>query len=160
MTKRNPLKDYGLSQEETPSDSYLNMQSRKVSRIVNPDGTVQEIPTRTKISSPGENGEYVETEVSTVILDAAGRSIPSDLSNVMISHSGLFIGLNDPRATCTSIFHPSKRSRTILVGYDGHLVPGGAICSNCQGTKNFFYIVFGILGLGLVYGLYRALGYF
>lgn len=155
---RNPLRDENQPQEQTKGEQITNLSRQQVVQFVDSEGNVRMVPLRCHESLMGPDGRYVDTEVTNVPLDPAGNPMPPDPSSVVISHSGLFIGPDDQRAICTSIFHPGNRSRNILLGQDGALAAGGAVCSVCQCRKNTIYLILGILGLGAVMGIYQAVG--
>jgi hypothetical protein len=157
---RNPLKDENQLYEATKGKDIINSRIQKIMRIHNQDGSVQEYVTNVRDSMPDQNGGYVDTELTNVMTDHAGNPLPEDTKSVRISHSGLFIGSLEQLATCSSRFHSANRSRNILVGQDGRLIPQGAICSHCDFLLGTVYIALVILGIGVIYGLYKAVGFF
>jgi hypothetical protein len=160
MSPRNPLNDENQPQEQIKGEKAVNLKTHKVVRFIEPDGSVREILQSSHDSRPDQEGRYVDIHVDHVVSDPGGNPLPKDPTNVVISNSGLFIGPDDQRAFCTSIFHSHSRSRNILVGQDGAITARGAICSYCQNWWTTIYFGLGILGLGLVYGLFKTAWFF
>ena len=160
MPPRNSLREDNQPQDPIEGDEIINVRSQRVARIVSPDGIVQEVLMGSKLSVPGENGTYVDTELVNIQTDGVGNPLPDDPRKVTFSHSGLYITSPDQFASCTSRFHPPNRSRNILIGQDGRHVEGGALCSHCDAWINTIYMVLGIFGIGLTLGLFKATGIF
>jgi hypothetical protein len=154
--RRNPLRDGNQPFETLKGDKIINVRNQKVVRIPTQDGNIQEIVLNESTSEPDGNGNYFDRELINQITDHAGNPLPEDPRSVIFSHSGLYITSPELRVICTSILHPQNRSRNILLGQDGREVPGGAICSRCDYWLTTIYITLGIVGVGLIYGLYKA----
>ncbi len=160
MPPRNSLREDNQSQDPMEGDEIINVRSQRVARIVGPDGNIQEVLMGSKISRPDVDGSYIDTELVNIQTDNAGNPLPDDPRTVIFSHSGLYITSPEQLASCTSRFHTPNRSRNILVGQDGRHVEGGAVCSHCDAWINTIYMGFGIIGIGLTLGLFRATGIF
>ena len=160
MARRNALREDDHPREEITGDTIINTRTQSITRLLDPQGNVQEFVTRVTDSRPDEAGEYVDTELINVPFDRAGNPLPEDPRKARISHSGFYIGPQDKYATCTSWLHPPGRSRKILVGQDGSEVPGGAICSWCRFCLTTIYLALGILALGAIVGIFEGAGWF
>ena len=157
---RNTLRDGNQPLEAVKGEKIINIRNQKILRAPTQDGNFQEIVMNESTSEPDGTGSYIDKQFINQITDHAGNPLPEDPRSSIISHSGLYITPTDQRSHCTSILHPQNRSRNILLGQDGREVPGGAICSNCDYWWRTIYIALGILGMGIIYGLYKGAGLF
>ena len=156
---RNSLNDGNQPFEPGKRKKINNLLTRKMVRLVNQNGDTQEFDIEEKVSSPNDNGTYVDSEVHSVHLDHAGNTLPEDLRSFSISHSGT-ITSEKSKANCSHWLH-FNGSRIIHIGQDGRLTPNGvAICSRCASRMRFIYLIAGILGFGVVFGLYKGVGLF
>jgi len=162
MSNRNPLVEGGQPQEPIAGEKVAsNIRTQKLVRFLGPDGSEREITTDIHDSRPDQQGGYFDSEVSNILIDQGGNPMPENPRDLVISHSGLFIASPEQRGICNSILHLSSRSRNILIGQDGYISDEGmARCSYCQGVLTSIYIVLGILGLGLIMGVYKGVGLF
>ena len=160
MPKRNTLRKENQPQDIIEGDEIITSTSQRVVRITSPNGDVQQIIMGGHTSAPGENGSYTDTELINLQTDHAGNPLPEEPRSVRLSHTGLYISSPEQLAHCTSFFHSRNRSTNILIGQDGRLVEGGATCSHCESWINTIYIVLGIIGVGLVIGLFKGAGIF
>jgi hypothetical protein len=161
MPPRNPLRENDHPREQTKGKDILNTRSQRVARIVGQDGNVQEYIMDVHHSWLDGNGGHIDDELINVITDQAGNPLPEDPRSVIRSHSDLFITSPEQFATCTSWLHGNRHSRNILVGQDGRPLPGGgAICSRCDTWVKTIYLALGILGVGLILGIWRGAGLF
>ena len=155
---RNSLKDGSPAFEPEKGKKIVNIITRKVVRLVNPDGKYQTFNVEENISKPSEDGTYIDSEIQIVNVDRAGNPLPKDLRTASISNSDILTP-KENKATCTFWLH-FNGSRNIYIGQDGHETNGGAICSRCESLLHFIYLIAGILGLGVVFGLYKGVGLF
>lgn len=160
MPPRNSLRSDNNIQDPIDGDEIINSTVRRVVRITDGNGNVRDLVVGGHTSALGENGEYADTELIGIQTDRAGNLLPEDPHALTLSHSGLFIKNNDQRTSCTSWFHGHNTSRNILIGQDGRLIEGGAICSNCDALLNSIYIALGIIACGIVIGVYKGAGFF
>ena len=157
---RNTLGNGNQPFEAVKGEKIINIRKQKVVRIPTQDGNFQEIVMNEITSEPDGTGSFLDRELINQITDHGGNPLPEDPRSAIISHSGLYITSRDQLSHCTSILHPHNRSRNILIGQDGRLTPGGAICSRCDYWLTTIYITLGIVGVGFIWGLYKAVGSF
>jgi hypothetical protein len=162
MARRNPLREEDeIPREVRTGDTIINTRTQSITQLVDAQGNVRQFVTKVTDSRPDDAGGFTDSELIRVPFDSAGNPLPEDPRKVRISHSGLYIGPEDKQAICTSWLHPPGRSRNILVGQDGHELPGGgAICSSCRFWLTTIYLGIGILALGLIIGLFKGAGWF
>ena len=158
MPPRNQLRQNNMPQEpQMGQDIPSNMITRKLVRFLSADGTAKEITTATTESRSDERGIYVDNHTTNVLFDQAGNPLPKDPTNVVASHTGLFIPSPEFRGLCTSMFHPPNRPKNIYIGQDGYQIGEGRFrCSCCHEIVVTLRVFFGILALGLVVGIYRG----
>lgn len=158
---RNPLRGDGQPREQLTGDKFINLRTQKRVRMPGPDGNMIEVTTMENETSPDVNGNYLDTETTYLVTDAAGSVIPSDPRMVLgFSHSGLVITAPEEAAVCSSWFHPSNRSRTIKLGHDGHSTSTGAICSICAQRLYMVSILAFIFCIAVVWGVWKGAGLF
>jgi len=155
---RNPLKEEN-PQKEINGEQIVNVKTQKVVRISDQNRNVQYIVIEEYNSYPDKDGSFIDSSLSNVITDDAGNPLPQDPRSVTISRSGLYISSKEQLAHCNSFLHFSP-NRNILLGQDGRRTSRGAICSQCEFWLNSIYIFLGILGVGLVIGLYKGTSFF
>jgi hypothetical protein len=161
MPPRNPLREDGEPREQLRGGEIINTRTQRLSRIIGPDGVVQDIVTDIHDSRPDENGNYLVTDVINVATDYAGNTFPKDPHSLeAISYSGLFIKSQDQRSECTSRLHPHNLSRIICLGHDGRLTANGAICARCDFWLTTIYLALTIVGVGVALGIYKVTGWF
>jgi len=162
MPPRNPLREEGgQPREQVDGKDFINLKTSKKITIHGADGNTQEHKVSENKSAPDKNGTFSDDETIHLIPDAAGRLMPEDPRDIIaISDSGLFITDPDQLATCTSWLHSGNRSRTILLGQDGRATPRGAICSHCDSILTTLFLAIGILGLGVILGIWKGSGLF
>lgn len=160
MPARNILQEDDNVQEIMEGDEIVNSTSQKIVRITDLNGNVQQIIMGEHTTAPDENGSYIDTELINVQTDWAGNPLPEDPRSIILSHTGLYIPSREQLTSCTSRFHPAHRSRNIFIGIDGRLKEEGAICTHCDSWINSIYIVIGIIGAGLIIGLFGGVGLF
>ena len=160
MPRRNPFEE-SQPREQVKGEEIINTRTQRMTRIIGPDGIVQEFVTDLHDSRPDENGGYIDTEVTNVITDHAGNTFPEDPHSLeAISYSGLFVNSQEQRAMCTSRLH-GNGPRNILIGQDGRLTSNGtAICSRCDFWLGTIYFTIGVLVLGVILGIWRGAGIF
>jgi hypothetical protein len=153
----NPLKEDANPQEVKKGESITNLNNQKSFKMIMPDGTIRTFITTENSSGIEQNGQGTTTETTYVLFDPAGNPMPLDPRKLILSHSGCFILTPEQRAICTSIFH-SRPNRNILIGQDGYLLGNGrAVCGHCQSIRTTILVVLGILGIGIFWGLLKAL---
>ena len=155
---RNPFSQPN-PQEEHRGDSISQLNKRKVLRIRGEDGDIQDIVAEGRRSIPDGQGGLIVDEYVNYQPDIAGNPIPQDLRNMYISHFGLYTP-SEKAAMCSSRFHPSGISRNIFVGQDGKRTESGAICSRCIAWHVFIKLLLGVIGSGVLIGLFRGAGIF
>ena len=148
---RNPFSQPN-PQEEHRGDSISRLNRRKILRIIDEDGNVQEIVVEGRVSMPDGQGGIVVDEYVNYQADSAGNPIPQNFRQLCISHSGLYTPL-EKAAMCASRFHPPGVSRNIFVGQDGKRTESGAICSRCIAWHLFIKLLLGVIGVGTLTGL-------
>ena len=163
MPKRNPLRENGglPPREQVKGEDIINTRTQRMVRLTGPDGDVQEIVMDAHDSRPDQNGGYIDSEFINLQTDVAGKILPKDPHEITaLSHTGLYIDSPEKLAICSSIFHGSA-SRSILIGFDGRLLPNGrAICSRCEFWLRTVYSVLGIFSIGVILGIWRGAGIF
>ena len=152
--KRNTLQDGNQPHKQIKGDAIINTERKEIVIINGLDFTREE-----SVIKPDGNGNYVETKKTHLICDHAGNPVPENLQSTILSWTGLNIPSEENRALCTSMFHSSRYSKNIYEGHDGRLTPGGAICSRCDYWLTTIYIALGIVGIGVIYGLFKAVGF-
>ena len=152
--KRNTLRDGNQPHEPIKGDKIINTERKEIVTINGQEFTREESCTK-----PDKDGNYVDTKTTHLLCDHAGNPLPEDLGSTIRSWSGLYIPSEDKRALCTSFFHSNRFSRNIYIDQDGRLTPSGAICSRCDYLLTSIYIALGILGIGVIYGLFKAVGF-
>ena len=148
-------------QQQTQPDMLTNIANVKANRLTLPDGTMVTVPVSEQSSQPGDNGTYIDTQISHVNYDRDGN--PMDMSspeNTTISHSGLYITTANSKGLCSSSFHPRHLSRTVLIGSDGGYINGRLYCSRCMTRINCMLWFMSVLGLAAIAGVYKAFGWF
>lgn len=161
MPPRNPLRDDDQPQKVIRGETFTNLRTEQVARIIGPDGAVTEMDLGSVDSRLDPNGGYVDRTETNIYSDQAGNILPEDGRPVALSHTGLFITTPEQLTQCTSVLHFPWQSRNILVGQDGQVLDENhAICSHCQANLTTIYIVLGILVLGVVIGLLQGTGVF
>jgi hypothetical protein len=148
---RNTLRDGNQPQEQTKGDKIINVVTKETVTINGQEFTREEAVTK-----PDENGNYVDTKKTHLIFDHGGNQLPEDPQSAILSWTGLIIPSEDKRALCTSFFHSNRYSKNIYIGQDGRLTPNGAICSRCDYRLTTIYIALGIVGIGFMWGLFKA----
>ena len=158
MPPKNPLKEDEFPQEPAKGESITNLNKQKIVRVTLPNGQIlTSINSETDLNK-GPNGQYTDAEITNVVIDQFGNPMVLDPNNFSVSHTGLFITSPQMKAVCTSIFHRNP-NKNILIGQDGRLLGnGGGICNHCQNILYIIYTVLGIFGIGVIIGLYKALG--
>ena len=158
MSPRNPLKEDTHPQEVQKGEIITNLNTQKSIKMIMPDGSIRTFITVEKHSGVGKDGLGADSETTYVAFDPAGNPIPMDPRNLILSHTGCYIPTPEQRAICTSIFH-SNPNRNIYIGQDGYVLGNGkAICTHCQSIRTTILIVLAILGIGIFWGLHKALG--
>jgi hypothetical protein len=157
---RNPFKENNAEFEAVKGKDIVNIRDETIVQYPDQDGHLQQYITESVISEPNGQGGFVNRTYKMPVYDRLGNPLPDDPGSVVYSHSHLPIVSADQLARCTSLFHPMAVSRNILVGQDGRLTAGGAICSRCNSWRISIYIVLGILAMGSIFGLYKAVGSF
>ena len=155
---KNSLNDGSPGFEPNKGKKTVNIITRKVARLANQDGDIQEFIIEEKVSRPSDDGTYIDSEIQTMHVDRAGNPLPEDLRTAFVSHSHLLTP-EKYKDNCTSWLH-FNGSKIIYIGQDGHKTNGGAICSRCESRLHFIYLIAGILCLGVVFGLYKGVGLF
>ena len=161
MPRRNRLRDNDNPLEpESPAAATNTTTVRQIQRVM-PKGPPLYEPVSVRESRPDGQGGYVDTELTAVVYDVAGNPRPDDNpEGVIYSHSGLFIGSPEERAVCSSALHRGP-NRNILIGQDGGQLRNERwICSNCLARRNTLLLGLVCLGLAIVAGIYKALGWF
>ena len=154
---RNPFSQPN-PQEEQRGDSISRLNRRKILRLRDEDGNVQEIVVEGRVSMPDGQGGIVVDEYVNYQADSAGNPIPQNFRQLRISHSNLFIPSEKELAICSSNLHPSGVSRNIYVGQDGKLTQSGAICSRCIAWHSYIKLLLGVIGVGALIGLMMGAG--
>jgi hypothetical protein len=157
---RNPLREDNPSFETVKGKKVINDRNETIVQLPDQDGNLRQYVIESEISEPDGQGGYVNRTYKMPVYDHFGNPLPEDPSSVVFSHSRLPITSPDQLAYCTSFLHPGGLSRNILVGQDGRLTPTGAICSRCDFWMRTIYFGFSILGIGVVFGLFKAVSLF
>ena len=153
----NPLKEDVHPQEVKKGEGITNLNIQKSFRMIMPDGSIRTFISYEKHTGSVQDGQSIDSESTYVVFDPAGNPMPLDPRKLILSHSGCFIPAPEQRAICTSIFHSSP-NRNILIGQDGNLLGDGrAVCTRCQSIRTTILIALGILGIGIFWGLLKAL---
>ena len=157
---RNPFRDNNVQSEAVKGKDIINIRDETIVQFPDQDGNPRQYVTDAVISEPDGQGGYINRRYKMPVRDRLGNPLPEDPSTVILSHSNLFITSPDQLAHCTSLLHPVGPSSNILVGQDGRKTPGGAICSRCDFWLNSIYIVLGVLAIGAIFGLFKAVAFF
>ena len=158
---RNPFNQEAQPREQQGAEDYSQISTKLVIHINRPDGSIREVPIQSHISRPNGNGTWNEIDVVNVIHDEAGNPmIVDDPQQIAISHSGLFITSPDKGGVCTSKLHPTWLPRNFLIDQDGKMVGSRGVCSHCMALMNRIQIILGVIGIGILMGVYKALGWF
>ena len=157
---RNPLKDDNQAFEVLKGNKIINDRNETIVQMPDHDGNLRDYVVESEISEPDGQGGFVNTTRKRPVYDRLGNPLPEDPSPVILSHSNLFITSPDQLAHCTSLLHPGRLSRNILIGQDGRLTPSGGICSRCDFCLRTIYFGFAVLGMGVVFGLFKAVSVF
>jgi hypothetical protein len=153
---RNPFNKDGQSFEPFKGNKIINTKTVRNIKINNQDFIISE-----RNSKPDDKGNYNINETNHIHTDHAGTPLSEDpRSLIAISHSGLFITSDEKFGTCSCWFHPNNRSSYILLGQDGRRLPNGDRCSFCDFWITNFYILIGIMFIGVVLGLFTGVGFF
>jgi len=156
MPPKNPLREDEHPQEPVKGESITNLNKQKITRITLPDGNILTSVTGEAGLKKGPNGQYIDEEITNVVMDPFGNPMVIDPNNFSISHTGLPITSPLMKAVCTSMFHRNP-NRNILIGQDGTLRTNGeGICNHCQSILTFIHIVLGIFGIGIIVGIFKA----
>ena len=103
MPPRNPLRESDHTREQKDGKDIINTRKQRTTRIVGPDGAVQEIIMDISDSRPDENGAYIDAEMTNLSTDAAGNIMPENPHDVIaISHTGLYITSPEEKAAQTT----------------------------------------------------------
>jgi len=157
MAPRNPLKEDIKPQEVVDGGNIVNLTTQETVEVISEDGSTATIVTSEINSGKSSEGQYVRKRTTFVRVNPLGNSGTIAPATLCFSHSGVMITSPEQKATCISSFHKIP-NRNILIGYDGTGTPNGpGICTNCRSLLNIIYIVLGILGIGIVVGLFRGL---
>lgn len=153
---QNTLKENNQPRESVKGDKIINVKTER-KMIING----QEFLMEERSSKPDDEGNYDDTVTIHVTTDHAGNPFPEDPRSILaFSHSGLSITSSDHFDRCTSRFH-TRPSRNILLGQDGRKLPNDtAICSHCDSWSTTFYLLIGLIGFGVVLGLFSGVGFF
>ena len=157
---RNPFKDNSEQFEAVKGKDIFNIRDETIVQFPDQDGNLRQYVTESVISEPDGQGGYVNRTYKMPVYDRLGNPLPDDPGSVVFSHSHLPIASPEQFAHCTSFFHPGAVSNNILVGQDGRLTAGGAICSRCDFWRNTVYLVLGVLAVGAIFGLFKAVVFF
>lgn len=157
---RNPFSDENEQFDAVKGKDILNIRDETIVQFPDQDGNLRQYVTESVISEPDGQGGYVNRTYKMPVYDRLGNPLPDDPGSVVYSHSHLPITSAGQLGHCTSFFHPGAVSRNILVGQDGRLTAGGAICSRCDFWLNSIYIVLGVLAIGAIFGLFKAVAFF
>jgi hypothetical protein len=157
---RNPFRKNSEQFESVKGEDVLNVREETIVQFPDQDGNLRQYVTESVVSEPDGQGGYVNRTYRMPVYDRFGNPLPDDPGSVVFSHSHLPIGSDGQLAFCTSIFHPGGVSRNILVGHDGRLTAGGAICSRCSFWHSTIYMVLGVLAVGAIVGLFKAVALF
>ena len=140
-------------------DSIVNLRKQERARIYNPDGSYREFVHRDSISLPDEQGNWRDYSLVVNHLDDQGNPLPEDLKGVSMSHEGRLIPPGRI-AVCNSQLHRPGLTRNIYIGVDGLVTEQGAICSTCMRRRTVFNIAAIVVGICLLIGLVKGLGWF
>jgi hypothetical protein len=157
---RNPFKDNSEEFEAVKGKDIFNIRDETIVQFPDQDGNLRQYVTESVISEPDGQGGFVNRTYKMPVYDRLGNPLPDDPGSVVFSHSHLPVASADQFAHCTSFFHPGAVSKNILVGQDGRLTAGGAICSRCDFWLSTVYIVLGVLATGAIFGLLKAIVFF
>jgi len=160
MGPKNRLREDDQPQESTKGEHLKNLRTWKTKRIRTGSGRETVFPTGIKDSGIDNNGTFGDREEEIIYLDSFGNRINVDSDFICESYSELLITSPEERGICDSRFHPHL-NRNILIGQDGHLLGDGrGVCEHCQKILTFIHIVVGILGLGVMLGIYLGFSKF
>jgi len=157
---RNPFSDNSEEFEAVKGKDIVNVRDETIVQFPDQNGSLRQYVTESVISEPDGQGGYVNRTYKMPVYDRLGNPLPDDPGSVVFSHSHLPITSSGQLGHCTSFFHPGAVSKNILVGQDGRLTAGGAICSRCDFWRNSIYIVLGVLAVGAIFGLLKAVAFF
>ena len=141
------------------NDSKVNWRKQERARIYNPDGSYREIVHHDSVSLPDEQGNWRDYSLVANHLDDQGNPLPEDLKGVSVSHQGRLIP-PDRIAVCSSPLHPPGLTRNIYTNVDGIVTEQGAICSTCIRRRTVFNITAIVVGICLLIGIVKGLGWF
>ncbi|WP_457572513.1 hypothetical protein [Desulfovulcanus sp.] len=158
MPNPNPLAEDNHPQEEIQPTQATNLQTSELVTLLQPaEHQFQSITIRSHRSTLQDDGTYHEQTETCLAMDNAGQAMNTqDPTQVSLSHTGLWINHKEEGAICTYWLHPSNRSRSIKLGYDGRSTAGGAICSHCLSIRNSLLLCGALLLLGVLAGIYKA----
>ncbi len=157
---RNPFRKNSEQFESVKGEDVLNVREETIVQFPDQDGNLRQYVTESVVSEPDGQGGYVNRTYRMPVYDRLGNPLPDDPGSVVFSHSHLPITSPDELRRCNSIFHPRGVSRNILVGQDGRPTARGAICSRCSFWLNSIYLVLGVLAVGIIWGLFKAVTFF
>jgi len=157
---RNPFKDNNEEFESVKGKDVVNIRDETIVQFPDQDGHLRRYVTESVISEPDGQGGFVTRTYKMPVYDRLGNPLPDDPGSVVYSHSRLPVGSADKLARCTSFFHPGGLSRNVLVGQDGRLTAGGAICSRCDFWRGTIFMVLGVLAVGAILGLFKSVAFF
>lgn len=141
------------------SDNMINLGKGRIVRIYNPDGSYKDFPISGSASFQDEKGNWRDEDFKCIQLDGQGIPLPDGLEGVTVSHTGQ---LTPPGsyARCNSGLHPPGLTRNVYIDVDGSVNDDGAICSTCMRRRLFFNMAVLALGICLVIGFVKGLGWF
>jgi hypothetical protein len=157
---RNPLRDDSQPFETLKGKKIINDRNETIVQFPDQNGNLRQYVTESVISEPDGQGGYINRTYKMPVYDRLGNPLPEDPNSVIFSHSRLPITSPDQLAHCASFLHPGSLSRNILVGQDGRRTFSGGICSRCDFWMRTIYFGLSLLGLGVVFGLFKAVGLF
>jgi hypothetical protein len=156
MPPKNPLREDDNPREQEAGKTFIGTRIQKKTRMVLPDGRVMEFVIKEDIGRMGDDGVYEQSETAPVMFGPDGSPLDFSSGFFRFSYSGMPITCQDQWAICTSRFHKSQ-NRNIFAGLDGTSFGNGqGICRDCQKVASTIHIVLGILGIGILIGLFRA----
>jgi hypothetical protein len=141
------------------NEKIVDIQTQKVVRIYRSNGTFQDYPVSNSLSLPDEQGNLRNIDVDCRHFDRVGSLLPADMKDVSESPNGGLIP-PDKRAECTSTLHQQGVSRNFYINVDGIVTEQGGICDDCQRRRTNLRIVSIVLGICLLIGFIKGLGWF
>ena len=136
-----------------------NLRKRKLVRRYNSNGTYRDYVISDSASLPDEQGNWEDFDLACDHLNAQGRPLPEDLKGVAMSYTGQLVPPGC-LAVCGSPFHPLGLSRSIYIDVDGSVTEHGAICAACIRRRAVFTFAAIAVGVCLLIGLVKGLGWF